>query len=77
MLQKTGLKLPIILINIAEFLPLSNKKKVFDAFKTFYQQKISLLLFAAITKRPNIAFVVSRLPQFNQQLGKIYYKVAN
>lgn len=66
-----------MLIDIAKLLLFSDKKEVFDISKTFYQQKLGSLLFAAITIRPNISFAVSRLLQFNQRQRIIYYEVAD
>jgi Reverse transcriptase (RNA-dependent DNA polymerase) len=40
--------------------------KVADASTMLYQEKMSSMLYAATTTRPDIAFAVSRLAQFNQ-----------
>ena len=70
-------QLLIIPIDIAKLLPFSNKQEVFDVSRIFYQPKVSSLLFAIIAKRPDIAFAVSRLLQFNQRPRKIHYKVSD
>ncbi|WP_375449240.1 hypothetical protein [uncultured Nostoc sp.] len=64
-------------MDIAELPPFSDKKKVCDIFKILYQQKVGSFLFVAITIRPDIAFAVSRLSQFNQRPGKIYHEIAD
>lgn len=64
-------------IDIVELLSFLDKQEVFDVFRTFYRQKVGLFFFAAIIIRLNIAFAVSKLFQFNQQPGKIHYKVLN
>lgn len=51
--------------------------QVSDASRTLYQQKVESLLFAAITTRPDIAFAVSELSQFNQHPGTKHYEVAD
>lgn len=50
-----------MLIDIAELQRLSDKKETSDASRTLYYQKISSILFAAITIEIDIAFEVSRL----------------
>lgn len=65
------------LIDITELLSLSDKKKVFDISKILFQQKVGSFSFAAVTTTSNIAFVIFKLLEFNQQLGKIYYKVVD
>lgn len=64
-------------MDIMELLSLPKDKKVTDASQTLYQQKVGSLLFAAIASRLNIAFAVSWLSQFNQQLGKQHHKAAD
>ena len=64
-------------MDTAELLPLSDKEKVSDASRTLYQRKVDSLLFAAIATRPDIAFAVFRLSQFNQRLGKTHHKAAD
>ena len=64
-------------IDIVKLLPLLDKKEVFNASKTFYQQKFNLLLFTAIATRPNITFAVSKLSPFNQRPRKIYHEKIN
>lgn len=43
----------------------------------FYPQKIGFFLFVAIATKPNIAFAVSRLSQFNQQPGQKHHNMAD
>lgn len=64
-------------MNIVELLPLSDNKKVSNALRTLYQQKVELLLFAVIATHSDIVFAVSRLSRFNQKPGKRHYKAAN
>ena len=64
-------------IDIIELLPFSEKEEVFDISKTFYQQNVGSLLFAAIATRLDIAFAVSKLSRFNQRPGKIYFEAAD
>ena len=45
--------------------------------KTYYQQIIKTLIYAAIGMRPNIAFVVTRLSQFNNNPTQEHIKYAN
>lgn len=54
-----------MLINIAELLPLANKEEIFDVFKTPYQQKVGLFLFAAIAIKPDIAPAIFKFLKFN------------
>ena len=42
-----------------------------------YQRKIGLLLYTAVTTRPDIAFAVSRLIQFNQNPSKEHQRAAD
>lgn len=58
------------IMDIVKFLPLSKEEEVSDASRTLYQRKVRSLLFAAIATRPDIAFAVSRLSQFNQRPGR-------
>lgn len=66
-------------MDILELLPLSEdgEDQVSDASRTLFQPKVGSLLFAAIATRPDIAFVVSRLSQFNQRPGRKYYEAAD
>jgi hypothetical protein len=58
-----------------ELLP--NQKHASPAKIQNYQRKIGLLLFAAISTRPNITFAISRLAKFLNNLSLAYYKAAN
>ena len=64
-------------IEFSELLSIDKDKIVSDFFKTLYEQKVGLLLFAAISTRPNIAFAILRLSKFNQRPGYKHHKVAN
>lgn len=64
-------------MNIAELLPLSEDEEVSNKSRTLYQQKVGSFLFAAIATRPDIAFAVSKLSQFNQQPGRKHHKAAD
>ena len=44
--------------------------------KTYYQQIIGTLIYAAIGTRPNIAFVAMRLSRFNNNLTQEHIKYA-
>ena len=44
--------------------------------KTYYQQIIGMLIYAAISTRPNIAFTATRLSQFNNNPTKEHIKYA-
>ena len=71
-------RLPATLMEPAELLPLTDQEKQpTEASRTLYQRKIGLLLYAGIATRPNIAFAISRLSRFNQQLGKRHYEAAD
>jgi hypothetical protein len=56
---------------------LLNQKHALPAKIQNYQRKIGLLLFAAISTRPDIAFATSRLARFLNKLSLTYYKAAN
>jgi hypothetical protein len=62
-------------ISSNELLP--NQKHASSAKIQNYQRKIGLLLFAAISIRPNIAFAISRLAKFLNNLSSAYYKAAD
>lgn len=64
-------------MDISELLPLSEDEKVSNVSQTLYQQKVGSFLFAAIATRPDIAFAVSRLSQFNQRPGRRHHKAAD
>ena len=42
-----------------------------------YQSKVGLILYAAITTRPDIAFAASKLAQFNANLSQQHHKAAD
>ena len=42
-----------------------------------YLQKVGLLLYMAVTTRPDVAFAVLRLARFLINPGPLYHKVAN
>ena len=42
-----------------------------------YQQKLGSMLYAATATRPDIAFAVSRLAQFNHDLKQEYHRAAD
>jgi hypothetical protein len=56
---------------------LPNQKHALPAKIQNYQRKIGLLLFATIFIRPNIAFAISRLAKFLNNLSLAYHKAAN
>jgi hypothetical protein len=56
---------------------LSNQKHASSAEIQNHQRKIGLLLFAAISIRPNIAFAISRLAKFLNNPSSAYYKTAD
>jgi hypothetical protein len=58
-----------------ELLP--NQKHASLAKIQNYQRKIGLLLFAAISTPPNIAFAILRLAKFLNNLSLAYHKAAN
>jgi hypothetical protein len=58
-----------------ELLP--NQKHISPAKIQNYQRKIGLLLFAAISTRPNIAFAISRLAKFLNNSSLAYHKAAD
>jgi hypothetical protein len=58
-----------------ELLP--NQKHASSAKIQNYQRKIGLLLFAAISTRPNIAFATSRLAKFLNNFSLAYHKAAD
>jgi hypothetical protein len=62
-------------ISSNELLP--NQKHASPAEIQNYQRKIGLLLFAAISTRPDIAFAISRLARFLNNPNSAYYKAAN
>jgi hypothetical protein len=56
---------------------LLNQKHASPAKIQNYQRKIGLLLFAAISIRPNIAFAILRLAKFLNNSSLAYYKAAD
>jgi hypothetical protein len=62
-------------ISSNELLP--NQKHASPAKIQNYQRKIGLLLFAAISTRPNIAFAISRLAKFLNNPSSAYHKAAD
>ena len=64
-------------MEILELFVVSDNEDISDVSQTLYQQKVGSLFFAAIAKRPDIAFVVSRLSQFNQRPGKRHNEAAD
>jgi hypothetical protein len=62
-------------ISSNELLP--NQKHASPAKIQNYQRKISLLLFATISIRPNIAFAISRLARFLNNPSLAYHKAAD
>jgi hypothetical protein len=68
-------KIYLTLISSNELLP--NQKHASPAKIQNYQQKIGLLLFAAIFTRPNIAFAISRLAKFLNNPSLAYHKAAD
>src|SRR5947207_2424833 len=60
---------PQIPMTKEELLPLPAEEEVTDTDGTVYQRKIGSILYAAISTRPDIAFVAARLLRFNQQPG--------
>jgi hypothetical protein len=58
-----------------ELLP--NQKHASPAKIQNYQRKIGLLLFAAISTRPNITFAILRLARFLNNPSLAYHKAAN
>ena len=71
------LRLPTTPIKIPELHPIEKDKIISDSFRTLYQHKVGLLLFAAIATRSNIAFAISRLFRFNPRLKSQHYEAAN
>jgi hypothetical protein len=65
----------LTLISSNELLP--NQKHASPAKIQNYQRKIGLLLFAAISIRPNIAFAILRLIRFLNNSSLAYYKAAD
>jgi hypothetical protein len=62
-------------ISSNELLP--NQKHASPAKIQNYQRKIGLLLFAAISTRPNIAFATSRLAKFLNNSSSAHHKAIN
>jgi hypothetical protein len=56
---------------------LPNQKHASPAKIQNYQRKIGLLLFAAISIRPNIAFAISQLARFLNNSSLAYHKAAD
>ena len=64
-------------IEILELLAAPDNENIMNESQTMYQQKVGLLLFAAIATQPDIVFAVLRLLQFDQQPEKQNNKAAN
>jgi hypothetical protein len=60
-----------------ELPPLPTEVEVLEADRTLYQRKISSILYAAISTRPDIAFAAARLSRYNCWPGKIHQDAAN
>ena len=71
------LRFPTTPIEIPKLLSIDKDEIVSDSFRILYQQKVGLLLFAAIAIRPDIAFAVSYLCRFNQRPGHKHHKAAD
>ncbi len=70
-------RFPFTPMEILELLAVPDNKDITDASQTLYQRKVGSLLFAAIATRPDIAFAVSRLSQFNQRPGMQHHEAAD
>ena len=70
-------RLPTTLMEVVELVSAHEDEETSDSSRTLYQRKVGSPLFVATVKRPEIAFAVSRLPQFNQQPGKRHHEAAD
>ncbi len=70
-------RLPFTPMEILELVAVPENEDITDASRTLYQRKVGSLLFGAIATRPDIAFAVSRLSQFNQRPGKQHHEAAD
>ena len=62
-----------IFMNTIELLFAKNDEKISNKSKILYQWKVGFFLFAAIFMRFDIAFVISKLFQFNIQFNKKHH----
>ncbi len=60
-------RLPSTPMEILELLAVPDNEDITDVSRTLYEQKVGLLLFAAIGTQPDIAFAVSRLSRLDQR----------
>ena len=67
-------QLPATPMEILELFAVPDNEDITDASQTLYQQKVGSFFFATIATRPDIAFAVSWLSQFNQRPGKQHHK---
>ena len=54
-----------------------NKDKITNIFTHLYQKKTDLILFIIITTRSDVAFTVSQLTIFNQNLKKFHHETVD
>ena len=65
----------IIPITQKEFLPYKGTATKLKVKR--YQQKVGLLLYMAVTTRPDMAFTVSQLARFLINPGPLHHKITN
>ena len=53
------------------------EEKVINIFTHNYQKKMSLILFAIIITRSDVAFIASWLAMFNQNLRKSHHEITD
>ncbi len=70
-------RFPSTSMEILELLNVPDNEDITDGSQTLYQRNVGSLLFAAIATRPDIAFAVSQLSQFNQRPRKRHHKAAD
>ena len=68
----TSLTIPMTQKELLLYKGMATKSKV-----KRYQQKVGLLLYVAVTTRPDVAFAVSRLARFLINPGLLHHKVAD
>ena len=70
-------RLPSMLMEFLELLAVPDNEDITDATRALYQEKVGSVFFAAIAIRPDIAFEVSQLSQFNQRPRKRHHEAAD
>ena len=60
-----------------ELLPLPIDNEVIEIDKTTYQRRVGLILYVAISTRPDIAFATARISRHNCRPGRIYQEATD